>query len=178
MNEINEKIIFLVNNGFFKRISIDKKGYGTFILDQEPHSTPNPHLDQARLHKREGDAIVPKDVRAIDFYIKSIFCYIRGYKLDESRIHRNNSIVHWKGLYKYIKEILRMTEMKKFKDFLQICLFAVKFHFLDLEANSLKSTEHLKYFTNEFHSLYLQFNTLEKKIKLEDLERYYFEDVN
>lgn len=185
---MDEKINFLLDNGLFRKIVIDEKGYGTFRNDPEEQKIHNSFLEQARSLKREGDTIVKQNnhlnaedalvntERAVEFYIRSIFSYIRGYKHDEPRIHKNNSIIHWKGLHKYIKDIQRMTESRKTKDFLQSCLFAIKFHYLDLEITSGDSADHHKYFTKEFHSLFQQFNTLEHKIKLDDLERFYFEN--
>ncbi len=185
---MENKINFLLDHGLFKKITVDEKGYGTFMMEPEEQKIHNPHLEQARSLKREGDTIVKKNTnlnmdealpntrKAIEFYIRSIFSYIRGYKHDEPRLHKNNSIIHWKGLYKYVKEILRMNEAKRVKEFLKSCLFAIKFHFLDLEVTSGDSGDNHKYFANEFHSLFVQYNLLEYRIKLDDLERFYFEN--
>lgn len=181
---MEEKINALLKKDFFKSVEIDEKGYGTFFK-RAGTSQQNNYLCDAKSFKREGDALYKqrKDLEGedetqlmgqySDLYIKSILSYIKGYKLQDLKIQKQLSIGNWKGLYKYIKEISTFCKSKKRQDFLQRCLFSVKFHYLQLELSILESQEHFKYVKKEIASLYKQFNSLQSVNALENLEEIY-----
>lgn len=167
---MDDRIKKLMDKGYFKKVEIDDKGFGTFRVPCKVQSPiQNDFLNTARNLKKEADLKIKKDKNeGIILYIKAMFNYIKGYRDEENKISREVSIGRYKGLYKYIYETSKMIDdtcphMK----FLSLSMFTVKFHSIYLE---LKGQENgISKNVLELHHLYKNIKDFPKIDELEEV---------
>ncbi|WUR02601.1 uncharacterized protein VNE69_02125 [Vairimorpha necatrix] len=167
---MEERVNNLLKSGYFKDCNIDEKGFGTFTSpNKSTQSLSNDFLIKARTLKREGD-MENKDNKpeAIENYIQSIIFYIKGYREEEMRIGKSQSVGYYKSLYKYTRDIYKMVKNgTDQKIFVHKILVAVKFHHLSLETKG-NETEMSKNI-NELYNLCQELENFPKIDNIEDL---------
>ncbi|KAK6089777.1 hypothetical protein P3W45_001279 [Vairimorpha bombi] len=166
---MEDRVKKLLDKGYFKKVKIDEKGFGTFRTPFKPQSTiQNDFCNLARSLKKEADLKIKSDKNeGIFLYIKAMFNYIKGYRNEEDKISREVSVGRYKGLYKYIYEISKMVDDTcPYMKFLSLSMFTVKFHSIYLEFKGLENG--ISKNILELHHLYKNIKDFPKIDELED----------